>query len=67
MLDFSLESPINHHIAAESTAQRGPTTRAPADRRTSGSPKEPASSTTPKRRRRRHDNLDTGKQTPLEW
>jgi hypothetical protein len=65
MLDFSPESTTDYH-AADSTAQRGPTARAPADRRTA-TPKAPATSTSLKRQRRRHDNLNMGKQTPLEW
>jgi hypothetical protein len=66
MLDFSLESTIDHHTAAESTVQRGPTARSPADRRTA-TLKAPATPTSLKRQRRRHDNLHMGKQTPLEW
>ncbi|MET0855595.1 MAG: hypothetical protein ABWY27_02490 [Telluria sp.] len=65
MLDFSLESTTDY-AAADSTVQRGPTARAPADRRTSSTPKEPATSSSLKRQRRRHDNLNMGKQTPLE-
>ena len=66
MLDFSLESTTDQHTAAESTVQRSPTARSPADRRTA-TPKAPATSTSLKPQRRRHDNLHTGTQTPLEW
>ncbi|WP_426177003.1 hypothetical protein [Massilia sp. TWR1-2-2] len=66
MLDFSLESTTDYHAAADSTAPRGPTARAPADRR-GAAQNVPATSTSLKRQRRRHDNLNMGKQTPLEW
>lgn len=65
MLDFSLESPTHHQSAADPAAQRIPTPRSPAERRTTATIKSSVPSTSP--RRRRHDNLRPGNQAALEW
>jgi hypothetical protein len=65
MLDITLESSTHNQSAGNPAAQRSPTARSLADRRTTATLKSSAPSTSP--RRRRHDNLNTGKQTPLEW